>query len=45
LVELLPEQPGYFYDCHALWLPTPKLPPKLRLAIDALAASLPSFME
>jgi len=45
LVELLPQQPGYLYDCYALWLPTPKLPPKLRLAVDALAAALPRFME
>jgi DNA-binding transcriptional LysR family regulator len=44
LVELLPQQPGYLYDCHALWLTTPKLPPKLRLAVDALAATLPKFM-
>lgn len=45
LEEVLPEQPGYLYDCYALWLPTPKLPPKLRLAVDALAATLPKFME
>lgn len=45
LEELLPEQPGYLYDCHALWLPAPKLPPKLRLAVDALSAALPGFME
>ena len=45
LVELLPDQPGYLYDCYALWLPTPKLPPKLRLAVDTLAAALPKFMD
>jgi len=45
LEELLSQRPGYLYDCHALWLPAPKLPPKLRLAVDALAAALPTFME
>lgn len=45
LVELLPHRPGYLYDCHALWLQTPQLPMKVRLAVDALAAELPGFME
>src|SRR5260370_27195004 len=45
LVPLLPDQPEFLYDCHALWLQTPHLPPKVRLAIDALAAALPKFME
>ncbi|MBZ9738896.1 MULTISPECIES: LysR family transcriptional regulator [unclassified Mesorhizobium] len=44
LVELLPEQPRYPYDCHALWLRTPRLPLKVRLAVDALAAGLPKMM-
>jgi len=44
LVELLPDQPGFLYDCHALWLQTPHLPLKVRLAVDALAAALPDAM-
>jgi DNA-binding transcriptional LysR family regulator len=44
LVRLLPDQPPFLYDCHALWLQTPHLPLKVRLAIDALAAQLPRFM-
>lgn len=44
LVALLPDQPRYLYDCHALWLQTPHLPLKVRLAVDALAAALPKLM-
>ncbi|MER8977760.1 MULTISPECIES: LysR family transcriptional regulator [unclassified Mesorhizobium] len=44
LVALLPDQPRYLYDCHALWLQTPHLPLKVRLAVDALAAALPRSM-
>ena len=44
LVALLPRQPGLYYDCYALWLQTPHLPLKLRVAIDTLAAALPRFM-
>ncbi|TGP20019.1 MULTISPECIES: LysR family transcriptional regulator [unclassified Mesorhizobium] len=44
LLRLLPDQPDYLYDCHALWLQTPHLPLKVRLAVDALAAGLPRFM-
>jgi DNA-binding transcriptional LysR family regulator len=44
LVRLLPEQPPFLYDCHAVWLQTPHLPLKVRVAVDALAAQLPSFM-
>ena len=44
LVALLPDQPQYLYDCHALWLQTPHLPLKVRLAVDALAAALPKSM-
>jgi DNA-binding transcriptional LysR family regulator len=44
LVALLPEQPRYLYDCHALWLQTPHLALKVRLAVDALAAALPKLM-
>ncbi|RUW64061.1 LysR family transcriptional regulator [Mesorhizobium sp. M7A.F.Ca.US.008.03.1.1] len=45
LVALLPDQPRYLYDCHALWLQTPHLPLKVRLAVDALATALPKSME
>lgn len=44
LVPLWPEQPGFLYDCYALWLRTPHLPRKVRVAVDALAAALPKFM-
>lgn len=45
LVALLPDQPAFLYDCHALWLQTPHLPLRVRLAVDALAAALPKFMN
>jgi DNA-binding transcriptional LysR family regulator len=44
LVRLLPEEPPFLYDCHALWLQTPHLPLKVRLTVDALAAALPRLM-
>ncbi|UVK54270.1 LysR family transcriptional regulator [Mesorhizobium sp. AR02] len=44
LAALLPDHPRYPYDCHALWLQTPHLPLKVRLAVDALAAALPKLM-
>jgi DNA-binding transcriptional LysR family regulator len=44
LVELLPEEGRLPYDVHALWLQTPHLPPKVRVAIDALAMELPRQM-
>lgn len=44
LVQLLPDQPEFPYDVYALWLQTPHLPLKVRLAVDALAAALPKFM-
>ncbi|ARP66900.1 LysR family transcriptional regulator [Mesorhizobium sp. WSM1497] len=44
LMALLPDQPRYLYDCHALWLQTPHLPLKVRLAVDALAVALPKSM-
>lgn len=45
LVRLLPGQPDYLYDCRALWLQTPHLPLKVRLAVDALTAGLPKLMS
>jgi DNA-binding transcriptional LysR family regulator len=44
LVTVLPKEPSYLYDVTALWLQTPHLPLKVRLAIDALAAELPKLM-
>lgn len=44
LVLALPDQPGFLYDCHAVWLRTPHLPLRVRLAVDALAAALPKLM-
>lgn len=45
LVQLLPDQPEYLYDCYTLWLQAPHLPLKVRLAVDALAARLPGLMS
>jgi DNA-binding transcriptional LysR family regulator len=45
LVTVLPKEPSYLYDVTALWLQTPHLPLKVRLAIDALAAELPKLMN
>jgi DNA-binding transcriptional LysR family regulator len=44
LVTLLSGQPGFLYDCHALWPRSPRMPPKVRAAVDALAAVLPKLM-
>ncbi|WP_406869245.1 LysR family transcriptional regulator [Paraburkholderia fungorum] len=45
LVHLLPDQPEYLYDVYAVWLQTPHLPLKVRLAVDALAQALPELMQ
>jgi DNA-binding transcriptional LysR family regulator len=45
LVTLLPKAPSYLYDVTALWLQTPHLPLKVRLAIDALVKELPKLMD
>ncbi|QOZ38141.1 LysR family transcriptional regulator [Bradyrhizobium sp. CCBAU 53421] len=44
LVRVLGDEGELPYDCHALWLPTPRLPPKVRLVVDALAAALPKLV-
>jgi DNA-binding transcriptional LysR family regulator len=44
LMALLPKAPAYLYDVTALWLQTPHLPLKVRLAVDALVAELPKSM-
>lgn len=40
---LLPDQAPYLYDVHAVWLQTPHLPQKVRVAIDMLATELPKL--
>lgn len=44
LVRVLGDEGELPYDCHAMWLPTPRLPPKVRLAVDTLAAALPKLV-
>jgi DNA-binding transcriptional LysR family regulator len=44
LVGLFGSQPEFLYDCHALWPRSPRMPPKLRAAVDTLAAGLPKLM-
>lgn len=43
LVGLFTERPEFLYECHALWPRSPRLPPKVRAAVDALAAALPKL--
>lgn len=43
LVGLFTEQPEFLYECHALWPRSPRMPPKVRAAVDALAAALPKL--
>ncbi|HEX7748839.1 MAG TPA: LysR family transcriptional regulator [Bordetella sp.] len=45
LVQLLPKQPEFLYDVYALWLQTPNLARKVRVAVDALVEALPGFMK
>jgi DNA-binding transcriptional LysR family regulator len=44
LVPLFVDQPAFLYDVYTLWLQTPHLPLKVRLAANALAAALPKLM-
>lgn len=44
LVALFAGQPEFLYDCHALWPRSPQLTPKVRAAVDTLAAALPRLM-
>lgn len=44
LVKVLPDTPGLAFDIQALWLQTPHMPLRLRVAIDALAAGLPGVL-
>ncbi|GAB7551478.1 hypothetical protein NRB_09760 [Novosphingobium sp. 11B] len=45
LVELWSERPRVSMECHAVWPATRYLPLRSRLAIDVLAAELPSSLE
>ncbi len=45
LVPVLLDRPRLIIETHALWPEAPHLPLRVRLAIDALAASLPSDAE
>jgi DNA-binding transcriptional LysR family regulator len=45
LKRVLADYPGLVLDSHALWLETPHLPLRIRLAVDALASGLPKIME
>ncbi len=42
LVNVLGDEPAHAFVCHALWPQTPHLPWRVRCAINALAAALPS---
>ncbi|MCE8031896.1 LysR family transcriptional regulator [Billgrantia tianxiuensis] len=44
LILLLPEEPCFLYDAYAMWLPTPHLPRRVRLAVEALTEALPAMM-
>jgi DNA-binding transcriptional LysR family regulator len=44
LVALLTGQGEFLYDCHALWPHSPRMSPKVRAAVDVLAAALPKLM-
>jgi len=44
LIALFEGQPEFLYDCHALWPRSPQMPPKVRAAVDTLAAALPKLM-
>ncbi|OPY96196.1 LysR family transcriptional regulator [Bradyrhizobium sacchari] len=44
LVGLFVGQNEFLYDCHVLWPRSPRLPAKVRVAVDTLAAALPKLM-
>jgi len=45
LAPVLTDQPQQVFESHALWPQSPRLPLRVRLAIDALAAELPGRTE
>lgn len=42
---LLAREERFLYDCSVLWLQTPHMPRKVRLAIDVMAAALPKLVS
>jgi len=40
LLQVLRQEGEYLYDCHAVWLASPFMSAKMRVAIDALGAGL-----
>lgn len=40
LVQLVPDRRPFLYDAYALWMQTPHLPFRVRLAVDTLVAAL-----
>lgn len=44
LICLFGGQREFLYDCHAIWPRSPRLTPKVRAAVDVLAAGLPKLM-
>lgn len=42
---VLPDHPPYLYDVHLVWLKSPFMPRRLRLAIDELAARLSAVLR
>ncbi len=45
LVQVLEDHPGLVFDTYALWPQTPRIPMRVRVAIDALAETLPKIMD
>ncbi|HEV2675183.1 MAG TPA: LysR family transcriptional regulator [Aliidongia sp.] len=45
LVPVLDDRPGIAIETHALWPKTPRLPLRIRLAIDALVTELPGLVD
>ncbi|WP_240324358.1 LysR family transcriptional regulator [Trinickia diaoshuihuensis] len=45
LVRLVPERRPFLYDAYALWMQTPHLPFRVRLAVDTLVARLADLMD
>ncbi|MBW8815502.1 MAG: LysR family transcriptional regulator [Caulobacterales bacterium] len=45
LVEVLTAQPGYRFDNYAVWPQAHRLPLKVRVTLDLLAAALPGRLE
>jgi len=43
LQRVLEDHPGLVIESHALWLRTPHLPPRIRVAVDALVEALPAL--